>query len=311
MTAVKDGWTLQDAPRLDGKLAIVTGPTSGIGYETALGLAQLGADTVLAGRDAARCAQAMARIRQVVPQATVRVLLLDLASLISVQGFAAAAAAAGQGRVDILVNNAGIMALPKRAVTEDGFERQIGVNYLGHFALTARLKEALCAAPGGGRVVNVASVAHRRASLALDDFLSERGYQPRAVYARTKLAMLIFSLELQRRAAAAGWPLRSIAAHPGWSSTEIVRNGLGRTAMGLVADFVFTSLAQTAREGALPSLYAAAAPQAQGGGYYGPMRWSETRGPVGPSKIYPQALDEAAARDLWALSERLTGVTFA
>ncbi len=304
------GWSLQDAPRLDGKLAIVTGPTSGIGYETALGLATLGADTILAGRDEARCGQALARIQQTVPGAKVRVLRLDLASLASVAAFAEAAVAAGDGRVDILVNNAGIMALPRRQTTDDGFERQMGVNYLGHFALTARLKDAVCAAPGGGRVVNLASVAHRRVTLDLSDFQAERSYQPRVVYGRTKLAMLMFSLELHRRVVANGWPLRSIAAHPGWARTEIVRNGMGRGLKGVLADFIFNRVAQSAQDGALPSLYAASAPEAESGAYYGPSEWGETRGAPGKAAIYPQALDAAVARDLWALSERLTGLTF-
>jgi NAD(P)-dependent dehydrogenase (short-subunit alcohol dehydrogenase family) len=304
------GWSLQDAPRLDGKVAIVTGPTSGIGYETALGLATLGADTILAGRDEARCEQALARIRQAVPGAQCHVLRLDLASLASVAAFAATAVATGGGRIDILVNNAGVMGLPRREVTEDGFERQMGVNYLGHFALTARLKDAICAAPGGGRVVNLASVAHRRVTLDLADFLAERSYEPRVVYGRTKLAMLMFSLELHRRAKAAGWPLLSIAAHPGWARTEIVRNGMGRGPKGILADFVFNRVAQPARDGALPSLFAAAAPEALSGAYYGPSGWRETRGAPGTAEIYPQAQDEGTARQLWALSEKLTGVAF-
>jgi NAD(P)-dependent dehydrogenase (short-subunit alcohol dehydrogenase family) len=300
------GWTLQDAPRLDGKIAIVTGPTSGIGYWTAFGLAQLGAETILAGRDERRCDQAMARICQALPAAKLQVRRLDLASLASVAAFAETV----RGPIDVLVNNAGIMGLPRRAVTEDGFERQIGVNYLGHFALTARLKSALCAAPGGGRVVNVASVAHRRVTLNMGHFPAERSYEPRTVYGRTKLAMLMFSLELHRRATASDWPLRSIACHPGWARTEIVRNGMGRGLKGRLADFVFNRVAQPAREGALPSLYAAAAPEAASGGYYGPSGWRETRGPPGPAGIFPQALDEGVARDLWALSERLTRVPF-
>ncbi|HVZ10749.1 MAG TPA: oxidoreductase [Rhodopila sp.] len=310
MAEATQGWSLARAPRLDGKIAVVTGPTSGIGYWTALGLARLGADTVLAGRDEARCAQAMARIRQAVPDATLRVLRLDLASLDSVAAFAQAAVQAGQGRIDILVNNAGIMGLPKRQVTTDGFERQMGVNYLGAFALTARLKDAVCAAPGGGRVVNVASVAHRRVTLDLDDFQAERTYQPRVVYGRTKLAMLMFSLELHRRSVAGGWGLRSIAAHPGWARTEIVRNGMGRGVKGRLADFIFNRVAQPGREGALPSLFAATAPEAVGGGYYGPSGWNETRGAPGPSRIYPQARDAAVAKALWTLSKRLTGVSF-
>ena len=304
------GWTLNDAPRLDGKAAIVTGANSGIGFYTALGLAQRGADTVLAARDPDKGAAAIARIRQQVPNAKLRFEPLDLASLASIAKFAAAVTAAKRGTIDILVNNAGIMALPTRQETEDGFERQMGVNYLGHFALTARLKDPLCAAIGGGRVVNVASVAHRRVSLDLADLQSAKAYNPRVTYGRTKLAMLVFSLELHRRAAANGWPISSIAAHPGWASTSIVRNGMGTGPKGRLADLIFSLVAQSARDGALPSLYAATAPQAQPGAYYGPTGPGETRGAPGPAKIYPQAMDPAVGPGLWTLSETLTGLTF-
>jgi NAD(P)-dependent dehydrogenase (short-subunit alcohol dehydrogenase family) len=315
MTAVKDGWNLNQAPRLDGKRAIVTGANGGLGYETALGLARQGADTILGVRNADKGAQAVARIRRALPNAKVRWERLDLASLASIAAFAAAVTAPGAvapgGVIDILVNNAGVMGLPTRQTTEDGFERQMGVNYLGHFALTARLKDALCRAPGGGRVVNVASVAHRRVSLDLSDLQSERAYDPRHTYGLTKLAMLVFSLELHRRAAAGQWNLKSIAAHPGWAGTDIVRNGMGNGLKGRLADVVFALVAQSARDGALPSLYAAMAPEAQSGAYYGPTGPGETRGAPGLARIYPQALDPAAGPGLWTLSEKLTGLTFA
>jgi NAD(P)-dependent dehydrogenase (short-subunit alcohol dehydrogenase family) len=306
----KHGWTLADAPQLDGKAAIVTGGTGGLGYETALGLARQGADTVLAARDPAKGEQALARIRREVPAARVRFELLDLASLTSVAAFAERLAATGGGAVDILVNNAGIMGLPTRAVTQDGLERQMGVNYLAHFVLTARLKPALAA---GARVVNLASVAHRRVTLDLNDLMSEHGYDPRRTYGMTKLAMLVFSLELNRRAVAGGWNFVSIAAHPGWAKTDIVMNGLGADGPSLkarIADLVFGLVAQSAKNGALPSLYAAMSPEAKGGEYYGPTGPGETRGPPGPARIYPQALDPAVGPGLWALSEKLTGATF-
>jgi NAD(P)-dependent dehydrogenase (short-subunit alcohol dehydrogenase family) len=205
------------------------------------------------------------------------------------------------------------MGLPTRQQTVDGFERQFGVNYLAHFALTARLKDALSAAPGGGRVVNVASLAHRRARLNLADLQATRSYDPMRVYGQSKLAMLIFAIELQRRVEQNGWTLRSIAAHPGWARTNIIENGIGEGAPGLkawLATQVFGLVAQSARDGALPSLYAAMAPEAKGGAYYGPSGLGETRGAPGLAKIFPQAADPAAGSRLWAVSEKLTGVGF-
>jgi NAD(P)-dependent dehydrogenase (short-subunit alcohol dehydrogenase family) len=219
-------------------------------------------------------------------------------------------AAARDGVVDILINNAAVMALPKREQTEDGFERQIGVNYLGHFALTIRLLDAVRGAPGGGRIVNIASLAHRRATLKFDDFQSEKSYDPMRVYGRSKLAMLMFTLELQRRADKNGWNLRSVAAHPGWARTDIIGNGIGSGGPSIrarVAETAFNFVAQPAKDAALPVLFAAMAPEAKGGAYYGPSDWGQTRGAPGASKISPQARDPVAAERLWALSERLTG----
>ncbi|MGD0102548.1 MAG: oxidoreductase [Rhodopila sp.] len=312
-TARDQNWTLDSAAGLNGKVAIVTGATSGIGYETARGLASRRATTILAGRNPEKGARALSRIRESMPDAKASFEMLDLASLASVAQFASAVSAAHGGVIDILVNNAGVMALPTRRLTRNGFEQQIGVNYLAHFALTGRLKDALCAAPGGGRVVNVASLAHRRGRINFDDPQSEKSYNPGGAYAQSKLAMLMFALELQRRAEQNRWNLRSIAAHPGWARTEIINSGIGGGAPGLKAmliDQVFALVAQSARDGALPSLYAAMAPEAKGGAYYGPTRFGETRGPPGLSRVHPQAGDRSAASRLWVLSERLTGVSF-
>ena len=310
--SVKDGWSLGDAPALDGKVAIVTGAAGGLGYETALGLARRGATTILAGRNPAKGAQALSKLRRVVPEANARFEMLDLASLASVAQFATTVGQAHEA-VHILVNNGGIMGLPRREVTEDGLERQIGVNYFAHFALTARLKETLCKAEGGGRVVSLASVAHKRVSLDLEDLQSERDYNPARTYGRSKLAMLVFAIELQRRAVQNRWNLVSIAAHPGWARTDIIGNGMGGDAPGLKTKLIarlFSVLAQPVRDGALPSLYAAMAPQAKGGGYYGPIGMGETRGAPGPSRIMPQAADPVVGSRLWTTSEQLTGVGF-
>jgi NAD(P)-dependent dehydrogenase (short-subunit alcohol dehydrogenase family) len=312
-TAVKAGWTPANAPGLDGKVAIVTGATGGVGFETALGLARRGATTVLAGRNDDKGARALARIQSQVPDGKIRFERLDLASLASIRRFADTVIATHGGVIDILVNNAAVMGLPTRRLTEDGFEQQIGVNYLGHFALTAWLKDALCAGTGGGRVVNLASLAHRRGRLGLDDFQSARSYDPMHAYARSKLAMLVFALELQRRAEEKQWNLVGIAVHPGWARTDIIANGMGADSPNVKArlmELAFGLVAQPAREAALPSLYAVMAPEAKGGTYYGPNGFGETRGAPGVAKIFPQAAERSAGAALWALSEELTGVTF-
>jgi NAD(P)-dependent dehydrogenase (short-subunit alcohol dehydrogenase family) len=311
--APEENWTPDDAPRLDGKVAIVTGATGGLGYETARGLVRRGATTILAGRNPKKGASAVGLIQRDIAAAKVRFETLDLASLASVAQFAAAVSDAQGGVIDILVNNAGVMGLRTRQLTRDGFEQQIGVNYLAHFALTARLKDALCAAPSGGRVVSVASLAHRRAALNLNDLQSEKSYSPMRAYGQSKLAMLVFAIGLQSRAERNGWNLRSVAAHPGWSRTDIVGNGIGGGAPGPLAHLIagiFSLVAQSARDGALPSLFAAIAPEARGGAYYGPTRLGETRGPPGIARIFPQAAETAAANRLWDLSETLTGVSF-
>lgn len=298
-----------DAPSLEGRTAIVTGATGGLGFVVAQCLAERGAMTVLAARNPEKGARAVAAIRSRMPHASVRFELLDLAS----QDAVAAFAGRWSGPLDILVNNAAVMGLEVRQTTRDGFEQQIGVNYLAHFALTGRLRDALNAAPGGGRVVNVASLAHRRAVLRLDDLQSVKAYRPMAAYGQSKLAMLMFSLELHRRAVAHGWTLRAFAAHPGWSRTDIIANGLGGGAPGLkarVVEALFAVVAQSAQAGALPILFAALAPEAEPGGYYGPDRFGETRGEPAPAAIFPQARDQAAAAALWELSEELTGVAF-
>ena len=304
-------WTIDQAPRLSGRTAVVTGASGGLGYETALGLAARGATVILAVRNPAKGQAAADRIRKAVPDALLRTQPLDLADLASVTRFAEAIEADGTA-LDILVNNAGVMAYPTRRVTRDGFEEQFGTNYLGHFALTGRLLPALLRAPGG-RVVSVASLAHVQGRIALDDLQTERPYDGWKAYRQSKLAMLIFARELQRRADLHGWSLRSVAAHPGWAVTDIISNGPGQGRGGLrtsLMNLAFRMLGQTAAAGALPILYAATAPDAASGGYYGPVGRGERTGAVGPSRVMPQARDEDVARRLWEISEQLTGVDF-
>jgi NAD(P)-dependent dehydrogenase (short-subunit alcohol dehydrogenase family) len=286
-------------------LSIVTGATGGLGYAVAKGLAKAGHHVVLTGRSQQHGADALARLRGEVPGAELEFQLCDVGSLQAVAGFAASWA---ERPVDVLVNNAGVMGFPERQLTADGFERQLGTNYLGHFALTLRLLPALLRTEQP-RVVSVSSLAHRSGQIAFDDLQFERSYDPMRAYRQSKLAMLMFARELQRRAEERGWKLLSIAAHPGWSATRIVLNGMGQ---GLRERFIqagFNFIAQSADAGAMPMLHAALAADVQPGGYYGPSRFDERRGPVAPSKVMGQARDDEAAARLWAVSEQLTGVT--
>lgn len=308
---MKDNWTTADIPSQAGKLAIITG-TGGLGYEDALELARAGAEVVLAGRNANKGSEAVARIKAAAPGAAISFSLLDLAALSSVQAFAASFASR-HGRLDILINNAAVMALPVRATTADGFEMQIGTNFLGHFALTAHLLPLLrkSAAP---RVIQLSSLAHRRGTIDFDDLQGERPYNAWKAYSQSKLAMLIFALELQRRSDAQGWGLTSLASHPGWATTDLIANGPAQGGPALLWQVtrLFAPLfSQSAAAGALPTLYAATASDAEKGGYYGPNGFYEMKGAPSHSKMVGQANDPAVATRLWEVAERLTGVSFA
>ncbi|MDB5378629.1 MAG: family NAD(P)-dependent oxidoreductase [Rubritepida sp.] len=299
-------------PSQQGRLTIVTGATSGIGFETALALAGAGASVILASRNAAKGAEALARIRAVHPLADITFKGLDLASLASVQDFCECVTWENR-RVHLLVNNAGVLAIPDRRVTEDGFEMQLGANYLGHFALTLRLLPRLLAAPAP-RVVTVSSLAHRSGRIHFDDLQLERGYRPWTAYTQSKLATLIFSLELERRARAQGWDLMSNAAHPGYARTGLQSTGpqMGRSGPGLmqrVGSVLEPFLSQSAANGALPTLFAATSPEAEGGTMYGPDGFYELKGPPRRAHILDHALDRDVAARLWEVSEQLTGVS--
>ncbi len=309
MSDVKKNWGVGDIPSLAGELAVVTGATGGLGFETSLELARAGADVVLAGRNEAKGASARRRIEADVRSARVRFEKVDLASLASVEEFAIRMVAQGRP-IDILVNNAAVMANPTRQTTADGFELQFGTNYLSHFALTARLLPLLLAS-ASRHVVQVSSGAHRMGKRKIDfaDLQSERGYSPWNAYCQSKLAMLMFALELERRSERNGWKLRSNAAHPGYARTDLIANGPGTDSMmSRMGKLLGGILSQSAAEGALPLLYAAAAPEAVGGGYYGPGGFQELKGPVAEAKVDRIGRDEAAAKRLWEVSEELTGV---
>ncbi|GLR99252.1 MULTISPECIES: SDR family oxidoreductase [Bradyrhizobium] len=302
-------WTTADIPSLRGKTVVVTGATGGLGYETAMALAGAGAIVILTGRDDAKGLRAIEGICERFPDALIAYEHLDLASLASIADFAGRFAAENE-RLDLLVNNAGVMALPKRQQTEDGFEMQLGTNYLGHYTLTARLLPQLRRAKAP-RIVNLSSLAHRSGAINFDDLHSKHSYRPWRAYRQSKLAMLMFALELQRRSLAAGWGLTSVAAHPGYARTDLITNGPGTdTVQGRLDRLLRPLISQSAAEGALPTLFAATSPDAEPGGYYGPNGFYELKGPPGPARIMPQAKDLAAAARLWDASAALTGVSF-
>ena len=305
----KENWSIADIPDHTGKLALVTGATGGLGFETALELARAGAEVILAARNSAKGAEALRRIQASAPRAKVRFAQVDLASLESVAAFAGRLLAEGRA-IDILINNAAVMALPKRQTTQNGFEMQLGTNYLSHFALTGRILP-LIQASSSPRVVQVSSGAHRmgKNKIDFDDLQSERNYSPWNAYCQSKLAMLMFALELQRRSDANGWNLRSNAAHPGYARTDLIVNGPGENSLqSRLGKAIGRFLSQSAADGALPQLYAATDPEAQPAGYYGPRDRFEMRGPVVNAVIGRAAQDKAAAQRLWEVSEQLTGV---
>jgi NAD(P)-dependent dehydrogenase (short-subunit alcohol dehydrogenase family) len=302
-------WTAKQIPSQAGKTALVTGANSGIGYQAALELARHGAHVLLGCRNEAKGSAALQRLLRDAPGASAEVVPLDMASLASIRAFAAAFI--GRGRaLDLLINNAGVMALPKRELTEDGFERQFGTNHLGHFALTGLLLPALLAAPAP-RVVTVASLAHRTGKIDFDNLQRERGYEGWDAYNASKLANILFAKELDRRARAAHSRLLSLAVHPGVSTTSIFENGPGTTNLkAIMVKLLAPVMMQNDEAGALPTLYAATSSEAHGGEYIGPDGFGELKGSPVVVKPRPQALDTAVGERLWAVSEELTGVHY-
>jgi len=304
-------WTTKDIPALAGKRAVVTGANSGLGLETAAELARAGADVVMACRDPGRASAAVAEVQRRAPGSRVEALALDLADLSSIRAFAEGYKAR-YASLDLLCNNAGVMHLPFQK-TRDGFEMQIGTNHFGHFALTGQLLESLQAAPQG-RIVTVASVAHRATKgLDLDDLNWERRpYSPADAYGKSKLANLMFHFELQRRLEKSGSPLLAVAAHPGYSATNI---GFGlkdktpllkRWAMN-IGNSLF---AQSAAQGALPTLFAATVADIASGDYIGPDGFIEFMGHPKRVGCRPEARDPALGARLWQISEELTGLRY-
>ena len=306
-----------NVPDLSGKLAVVTGSNSGLGFGLARRLSAAGADVVMAVRNRAKGEAAIDEIRATVPDAKLIIKPLDLSSLASVAALGEQLNAEGRP-IDILINNAGVMTPPKRDTTADGFELQFGSNHLGHFALTAHLLPLLRAAEGA-RVVSLSSLAARRGRIHFDDPQFERSYKPMQAYGQSKLAVLMFARELDRRSNEAGWGIVSTAAHPGLTKTnlQIAGPSHGRTTPAVMERLYTLSwrltpfLWQEIDEGILPALYAATSPQADGGGFYGPHGiYEASGGGVKPAKVPARARDDADSRRLWEISEQLTGVSY-
>lgn len=300
-------WTTSEIPAQQGRTAIITG-TGGIGWQVSLALAKAGARVIVAGRNPLKGAAAVEQIRRAVPSAEVRFEAINLACLDSIEAFAQRLRAT-QDNLELLINNAAVMTPPQRRETADGFELQLGTNFLGHFALTAHLLPLLRNGQQP-RVVNLSSVAARSGAINFDDLQSSRHYKPMVAYSQSKLACLMFALELQRRSEAGHWGIQSIAAHPGIARTDLLTNGAGENSVpGLLRRYLWF-LFQPAAQGALPTLYAATAAAAQDGGYYGPDRLGETRGYPAPAAIPPSALDSVDAQRLWAEAERLVELSY-
>jgi NAD(P)-dependent dehydrogenase (short-subunit alcohol dehydrogenase family) len=300
-------WSTADVPDQSGRVAIITGANTGLGYHTAEVLAQCGAHVVLAVRNLEKGNHALARIVAAHPQADVTLQKLDLSSLDSVRA-AATALRKAYPRIDLLINNAGVMWTPKQ-LTADGFEMQFGTNHLGHFALTGLLLDNLLPVRGS-RVVTVSSIGHRiRAAIHFDDLQWEHGYDRIAAYGQSKLANLLFTYELQHRLAAREHPTTAaLAAHPGGSNTELARHipAILKPAYAVFGPLLF----QNAAMGALPTLRAATDPDAAGGQYYGPDGLGEQRGHPKVVSSSKQAQDADLQQRLWKVSEELTGVTY-
>lgn len=294
-------WNINDAPVQNGRIAIVTGANSGLGFDTALALAGKGCSVVLACRNLDKAKVAQEKILARHPKARTECLELDLGSLKSVRAFTASFSKSHK-KLDLLINNAGIM-MPPYSLSEDGFESQMAANYLGHFALTGLLLPLLSKTPGS-RVVSLSSMAHTWGEIRFDDLNFKNGYNKRAAYGQSKLACLMFAYELDRRLRKAGFKTLSVAAHPGVAATNLAQH------FPRFLSVLFPLVGQSAARGALPTLYAALGADINGGDYVGPRSMRQMRGEpvkVGSNRA---SKDQAAAKRLWKLSEELSGVSF-
>ena len=294
-------WTLNDAADQSGRLAIVTGANVGLGYYTALGLAQKGADVILACRNDEKAKAAAQKIQAECPTANISTMTLDVSKQASVKQFAQTFAATHK-KLDLLINNAGIM-IPPFSETEDGFESQLATNYLGHFSLTGHLLPLLNATPGA-RVISLASLAHSWKGINFSDLNYKNRYSARLAYGQSKLACLMFSYELDRRLKTAGHKTLSVAAHPGVSATSLTRY------MPKFIQPLAPLVAQSAQAGAEPTLYAALGEDILGGHYTGPDGWRQMRGKAVKVGSSAASRDPEAAKKLWEMSESMTSTHF-
>ncbi|NOK62429.1 MAG: SDR family NAD(P)-dependent oxidoreductase [Chloroflexi bacterium AL-W] len=303
-------WTVNDIPDQTGKIVLITGANSGLGYETALALAGKGAQVIMACRSLAKGNEARQHVRAQFPDASVEVMQLDLGSLTSVRQFAKTFTDR-YNRLDMLINNAGIMA-PPRQETVDGFEAQFGINHLGHFALTGLLIETITQTPAS-RIVNISSSAQYMGKINFNDLQHTRSYSRYLVYSQSKLANVLFTFELQRRLEQAGFDTISVVTHPGFSSTHLQINTANATGSKLerfTYGVMMPSVAQSQAQGALPQLYAATVPGVKGGEHFGPDGFLQMRGYPTRHRAARAAYNEADAKKLWEVSERLTGVEY-
>ncbi len=303
-------WSFENIPSCDGKVAIVTGANSGLGYYTAMGLAENGGEVVMACRNMEKGKKAKAALLKKNPGSNLKLMQLDLSDLISVRNFAEAFTSQFN-RLDLLVNNAGLMAIPKRKTT-DGFEMQFGVNHLGHFALTGLLFDIL-KSTGGSRVVNVTSMAHNIGKIRFDDINWDKNYNRWKAYGMSKLANILFTFELADRVLANGIDMKVLVAHPGHADSSLIEKGpemSGRNFLVKAVRFLNRLVAQSTEMGSLPILYAATAPEAVHRAYYGPRGFAGARGY--PGRTYPnrKKISKDLQQELWQISEKMTGVQF-
>ncbi|GEN52724.1 oxidoreductase [Halobacillus faecis] len=304
----EQAWTKEDIPSMKGQTVIVTGGNSGLGYESVKVLSKRGATVILGSRSMERGQEAYLSIQKENPNAEIDVMSLDLSDLESVKSFAEAYKEK-YDRLDLLLNNAGVMTTPY-GKTKDGFEQQLGINHLGHFALTGHLFETLKKTPNA-RIVNISSNAHKSGKMNFDNLMFEggKGYTPMKAYAQSKLANLLFTQELQRKVKENGLDITVTAAHPGIASTNLMRHIEDKFLFKILGRLL-APMTQEAHEGALPGLRAATDPEVQGGEYFGPGgRWEMKGAPVTVSPI-TKSYDVMDADQLWKVSEELTGVTY-